>query len=221
MEVADLLGPAPLLSTENADNFNLLLKKLVDALMLRDVIEMIYIRRFVCEAWTVERYSRHAAVAIERRDHESLQNQCAKLQLARKLKQNRSSFAHAAPADIAALATLEENMTSVDTDVDEILKRKASELDHNRALEKTIELQRQLDCLIASATRRRDDALLHLELYREGLGMRVKEATDRIVDGEFREVVVRPIDGEAPPLMASDGEAINNVQPAMRDADAG
>jgi uncharacterized protein YhaN len=102
--------------------------------------------------------------------------------------QNRNTFANAVPADIAALATLEENVLSVDEDVDEILKRKASELDDNRALQGSIVFQEQLDRLITSATRRRDDALTQLETYRAGLGSQALAAEKQILDGEFQEV---------------------------------
>jgi hypothetical protein len=105
----------------------------------------------------------------------------AKVQKARKDKLDIGTFVHSTPRDIATLAAFAETP-------DEILTRKASESDYNRALDKCIELQMQLDSLMASATRRRNDALQQLEAYRVGLGARAKEVTDPILEGEFQEV---------------------------------
>lgn len=215
----ELFGPAPVLNSENANDFALLLEGVTAALMPQDIIEQIYIRRFVTETWIIERLSRHTAVAIERRYHERLryQQQRANFEKTNRIRSN-SSLANATPTDIAVLAVLEENVTLLDTDVDEILTRKASERDHNLALERSIELQGQLDSLIASATRRRDDALTQLELYRAGLGAQAKEVANQILDGEFEEV--GPMRLTATALVASDKQATDAGNMANGNADA-
>ena len=103
---ADLFGPAPVLSSENASNFRSLLDQVTAALKPRDVIELIYIRSFVQEVWTIERFRRYATVAIERRYQESLENMLyrAKFQKARKDNLDIRTFAHSTPRDIATLA---------------------------------------------------------------------------------------------------------------------
>ena len=181
--VDELFGPAPVLSTEDAGSFKLLFEKVAEALMPRDFIEMIYIRRFVCEVWLIERLGRHGTIAIERRYQESREQMLynARVQKARKDKLDVVTFVNTTPRDIATLAAFAETP-------DEILTRRATETDHNRAMEKNIELSEALDSLMDNAIRRRNDAMKQLEVHRVGLGARVKEVADRIVDVEFREV---------------------------------
>lgn len=92
--VDELFGPAPVLSTEDAGSFKLLFEKVAEALMPRDFIEMIYIRRFVCEVWLIERLGRHGTIAIERRYQESREQMLynARVQKARKDKLDVVTF---------------------------------------------------------------------------------------------------------------------------------
>jgi hypothetical protein len=197
-----LFGPAPILSSEEPERFEQSFTQLATALMLRDFIELLLLWHFACESWNLNRYTRHAAVAIERRHQEGLPQelQRARLQHAQKKEKIRAEIRSCRPADIAALAELEETIRSTADDMEEIHKRKASERDHNIAFEKSMAFQQQLDQLINSATRRRDDALAQLELYRAGLGARAKETADQILDGEYREVTDSSL--RAPDLLA-------------------
>ena len=72
--------------------------------------------------------------------------------------------------------------------VDQILERTPTELDHNRALEAAIGFIEQLDKLINSAATRRDDALEQLDLYQVGLGARLRQRSDQIIDAECNEI---------------------------------
>ena len=60
-------------------------------------------------------------------------------------------------------------MSSI-ADVDKILERTPTELEHNKALEDGIVFQEQLDRLINSSWARIEKILHHLEQYRAGLG---------------------------------------------------
>jgi hypothetical protein len=210
---ADLFGPAPVLSTEDAGKFQSLLQQVTAALKPLDVVELILIRSFVIEVWTIERLRRHATVAIDRRYQEDLEHMLyrAKVQKARKDGLDIRTFAHATPRDIATLAAFAETP-------EEILTRPATESDHNRALEKSIDLQMQLDTLMASATHRRSEALQQLELYRAGLAAQAKEVTDRIVEGEFQEVT--PVSAKPPILIATEAKADDRVESARSDGEA-
>ena len=94
----------------------------------------------------------------------------------------------AKPADIAALVALEDSFIDVLTDTDEIMERRASEFEHNRAFGQGIVFQERLDKLIASRVARRNDALRQLELYRAGLGQLAQNAASEILDAEFDEI---------------------------------
>jgi len=51
-----------------------------------------------------------------------------------------------------------------------------------------MDFQERLDRLINGATKRRNDALQLLEYYRTGLGRRLRELTDNIIDGNAVEL---------------------------------
>jgi hypothetical protein len=197
-----LFGPAPILSTENNDCFDILWDQVIATLKPRDIVELIYVRRFIIETWTVERLSRHATVAVERRYRENLEHLHLRAKLTQAGKVSRHPLANATPSDIAHLVVLEDYIGSVDTDLDQILTRKASELDHNRALERSIGFQESLDSLIANASRRRDDVLRQMELYRCGLGEQARQAVEQALEDVCKPVSLEP--KETPALAPSD-----------------
>ena len=55
------------------------------------------------------------------------------------------------PSEVADLLHLEEKVLQTPAEFDEILQRTPTELQHNRALEKSMLFQEQLDKLVASA----------------------------------------------------------------------
>jgi hypothetical protein len=84
------------------------------------------------------------------------------------------------PPDVAHLRHLEDTVLESLSDVEEILERTPTELDHNQALEKGIVFQVQLNKLIESATKRFNDALLLLEHYNEVVGQRLRRAAQKL-----------------------------------------
>ena len=83
-------------------------------------------------------------------------------------------------------------MTAVVSKVDQALEQTASEIDHNLALERSVEFREHLDRLIESETKRRNDALRQIELYRAGLGQSVSAVTKEVIDAEFKEITAKP-----------------------------
>jgi len=203
-QLRELFGPPPALASEEPERFEKLFIRLATSIKPQDFMELLLIWHFTCESWNLNRYARHATFSIERRRQEQLyfEAQRAKLQETRRLPRSGTTFANAVAADIAALANLEEKVLAVDEEVGEILDRKASERDHNLALQRSIVFQDQLDKLMNSATRRRNDALNQLEIYRTGLGAHAKELAEQILDGEFEEAI--PIKRNAPALLPPD-----------------
>jgi hypothetical protein len=101
---------------------------------------------------------------------------------------------------------LEDTVENTVNDVDAILDRPTAELDHARALEKSIVYHLQLDQLLNTAVARRDDALEQLERYRRGSGKRLRKASDEIIDVEFNDVAQESKD-PAPPLVPSNEDS--------------
>lgn len=214
-----LLGPAPILSTESVERFDQIFDQLIAALEPQDMVEGILIRDFAVPSWEINRNVRYRTLSLERSFKQSLdfQVQRIKSQNAKKqdLREKLAQTLAKTPADIAHLTQLESKVFSSDKDVDEILKRTPSELDHCHALEKTIDFHKDVEFLITSLTKRRNEALQMLELYRAGLGKRVDETMNKILDAEYQVVNDQPQRIESPSLVPSTipATAIDRNQP--------
>ena len=117
-ECKALFGPAPVLSTEDVAHFETIFDRVVECLDPRNMVELMYIRHFVCASWLVERYTRHGTVAIERHlqhyrealaQTASLREQQRQSQIAEKARAMAQS-----PSDIAQLLSLEEKALELD-----------------------------------------------------------------------------------------------------------
>jgi predicted DNA-binding protein (UPF0251 family) len=107
------------------------------------------------------------------------------------------------------MAQLKIVVMSSAEDVDDILQRTPKEIEHNKALEAGIVFEEQLDRLINSASKRRNDALQQLEVYRQGLWRYWREASDKIIDAEVAEIAEQP--KEVEPMVPNSGS--ENSQP--------
>jgi sulfur transfer complex TusBCD TusB component (DsrH family) len=205
-----LFGPPPVLSTENAENFQQILDRSLTCLESRDLIEVVLIRDFVVAAWEDNRYARHRAVAVERWHAQSLDAmaQQAKLQQARKEQfvRSKASDMGRQPADIGHLVELEGKVLDPIHSVRDILDRQPTERDHNRALEKGIAFLEQLDRLSNSATARRGGALRELDLYRRGLGALVSAVVDKVIDAACQELTAPSDQTSSLSLVPSESE---------------
>jgi hypothetical protein len=210
-----LYGSRPVLSTEEPKQFDELFERMVSCLKPRDTVELILVRHFVYALWEIERLTRYGTVSIERWYRQSLQLQAQqeKLLNARKeaLAQRDAEKNYTKPADIAGLVALEDRVYEVVSDTDEIMKRRATEFEHNRAFEKGILFQQQLDKLIASRIARRNDALRQLEQYRAGLGQLAQKTANEILDAEFEEIKSQLEPRAAPSLAPAEESAPNDV----------
>jgi hypothetical protein len=127
-------------------------------------------------------------VAVERWYQQSLefQAQRAKAQSARKetLANSLAERMTQRPPEVANLLHLEGKVLDSAAEIDEILLRTPTELQHNRALEKSMLFQEQLDKLIASATKRFNETLELFEHYREGLGQRLRRVAEEVLKAD-------------------------------------
>jgi hypothetical protein len=209
---ARALLPAPsILSTESAVEFELLFDKLLACLKAQDALEAMLIRDLAETSWELHRYGRLRGLSFERSFKQSLdfQVQRMKAQQARKQKQVGTLAEHATqkPADIAEVAYLERKLMDSPTDMVEILKRTPTELDHARALEKHLSFHKDVELILASISRRRNEALRLLDLYRAGLGKRVDEAVKEIIDAEPE------VDGQQPVQLLASPSAVPSSDP--------
>ncbi len=191
-EFSALLGSAPVLTTESENNYTEIWQKLVESIAPADFMELLLVRQVQNETWKIMRYSRHQTIAIERRfrQSEEFQTRRRNEQLVKRnaLAEQFAEKTGRPASEFSQLLRLENVVSSVLEEVDDILERTPSEFDHNHALEQGIVFEEQLDRLINSALRRRNDALEQLEIYRHGLGKRWRDISDGIIDAEMTEI---------------------------------
>ena len=206
-ELEALSGPPPVLRSEDAELYDQIRACFLDCFAPEDIVQWYLVDRLVESAWLVKRYSRHQTVAVERWYRQSLEFQAQRMKLQNARKERRTSNLadkmRQTPADVAHLQDLEDTILESITDVDELLERTPTELEHNRALEKGIIFHEQLDKLTSSATKRFNETLMLLEHYNEGLGHRLRQAAQKLLqpsDGQQSENCLRQIEA---PLIGS------------------
>ena len=87
------------------------------------------------------------------------------------------------------MVSLERKALEADSDIAEILNRTPTEMEHNRALEKSIAFQLQLETLLNGATRRFNETLVLFDHYSEGLGTRLRQAAEALIEAESKSVI--------------------------------
>jgi hypothetical protein len=186
-----LLGPAPVLRTEDPELYDKFRAYFMGCLAPEDVVQWYLVDRLVENAWLIKRYSRHQTLAVERWYRQSLEFQAQRMKLQKERKENRTSFLadkmSGTPADLAHLQYLEHTILETVSDGEEIFERTPTELEHNRALGNGIVFHEQLDKLTSSATKRFNETLVLLEHYNEGLACRLRRAAQKLLAPSCRE----------------------------------
>jgi hypothetical protein len=206
-----LLPPVPVLAIESLQQFERMFDQLVETLKCQDMVELIQIRDFALAAWEEARYTRHRVVAFDRKfkavvagevpDHRdpNVHQKAVAERLAKYLAYR--------PQDVGQLVELEAKVMEVADDVSAILKRTPAELAYNKALEYDINLHKDLEFLITSIRKRRNDALEMLDRYRQGLGKRAEQTMTEILDAEFNLVPEQLAENEFPQIEPSSAQA--------------
>ncbi len=225
-ELSALLGEPPVLSSENAEDYNLMWQKLIECCMPADLMELLLVRQIQNENWTIIRFHRHQTLAVERRFRETngflaerrkdlkAKKRALAEEIARKSGQPMTGY--------SKLIELDDTIMSTLRDLEEIDARQPSELEHNRALEQGIVFQEHIDRLLNSAHKRRNDALHWLDLYRHGSGQHCREISDQIIIAEATEITPLPGTTEAAAqhseTSAENGPtSVQNVRTSARD----
>jgi hypothetical protein len=104
-ELRALLGPPPVLRTENQEHYEKIFEQLAEVWQPRDFMEVILLKEFADAIWLLIRYQRHQTLLIERRYRQKLETQAqrARLEQARRrlVVQARAEQTKSTPVDIA------------------------------------------------------------------------------------------------------------------------
>jgi len=180
----------PVLSTEPGEKFGKLFIEVAKSCGAKDIVDLILARRIADSAWQYGRYTRHGTVLIERRYRQSAEFQ-AQQDKERKQRRQAAARKHAENIgrpdnELAQLNELDEIADLSIEDFDKLLERNPTELDHNRALEASLESQERLDRLANSAVTRMDDALELSGQYQAS--RRARPAANATIDAEYHEI---------------------------------
>jgi hypothetical protein len=204
-----LFGPPPVLSSENIEYYDAMWNQLTAYITPIDIVELMLVRNLVDATWELQRYVRHRTLSVERRfrkSREFQQKRAENIKNRREEEIRRLAQKMGVPADdFLRMCQLDSEMDQIAVDIDEIFERIPTELEHASALESAIEYHEQLERLINGAQRRRDNALRLLDLFRSGLGQRLREASDRII-GDANKVSEESIPQIEAPSIVPDAE---------------
>lgn len=219
--LADLkrwFGPPPVLSSENQQAYTEITERLVEAYMPEDILEMMLIRQLVDSNWEIVRCTRHKPLAVDRKLLEQREFQVKRARKLAELREARTrerAERNSQPA--TQLDRINELIDKVETsvlDVDKILDQPPVELDHARAMEEAFGYLERLDRQITIAIARRNNALELLDLYRDGLGTRLREASARMIEREVGGVYEAFVPEGDPiaAILAEEFEAVPSIE---------
>jgi hypothetical protein len=210
VELKQLFGPPPVLSSEDPKAYDAMWARILESLKTSDFIEQMLSKDLTDATWEMKRYSRHKALVIERQYREQQEmeeaEEAEETEEAEQLEGSAQESEQATAVEGEQIEQVEgvkqagapttqfERMLelaavvdSVVPDCDEIIAGPVDELEYAAALESTINYYKRLDRLYSVAMARRDDVLQQLDFYRQGLGRHLRQVSNDIIEGEFIE----------------------------------
>jgi len=207
VDMKALLPPVPVLATESLEQFEKIFDQLIASLNCSDMVEMIYIRDFAVAAWEEARYTRHRVVAFDRKFEDVVAGEVPAERdpnvRQKAVAERLAEYLANRPRDIGHLVELEDKVMEAYDDVTALLKRTPAELAYNKALERNIDFHKDLEFLIASIRKRRNEAIETLDYYRQSLSKRAEQIMADILDAEFNLVTNQAGENQLPQVASS------------------
>jgi hypothetical protein len=206
VDMKALLPPLPVLATESLEQFEKIFDQLIASLKCQDMVELIHIRDFAVAAWEEARYTRHRVVAFDRKFKDVVAGEVSDYDpnvRQKAVAERLAEYLANRPRDIGHLVELEDKVMEAYDDVTALLKRTPAELAYNQALERNIDFHKDLEFLIASIRKRRNEALESLDYYRQSLGKRAEQIMADILDAEFNLVPNQAGENQLPQVASS------------------
>jgi hypothetical protein len=178
--LVQLFGPPPVLSSEDIGSYQEIMARLLEEFAPRDFMGQLLIKELTDSNWEVMRYCRHVTLLMERRLRDRLEFQAQ--------RRHKAAPGKEAPAQQPAepngkpSTEPEDVLEGLIADVDAILLEPAAARDHLRALEVGLVCYEHLNKLRVTAIARRNKVLERIERYRTGLGHRLRQVSDKIIE---------------------------------------
>jgi hypothetical protein len=219
-----LMGEPPVLSSEDRAHFEELFRLTAAAFKPRNMIDVMNVWYSVCASWSINRYNRHATVAIERHTLQMRANDAERARLRQLRASNREAIEArkltGSPADIADAVRLHENFDNRIEDADRIFERSDLERDHNKSLLAMLDSQEKLNRLIISQTAIKNESFRQTELCRIGFGELDSEDTQNVIEGECKAITGPPHEAEVSSIVPADDAASHDIEPQNRSEPA-
>jgi hypothetical protein len=197
-----LFGPPPVLSSESIQAYEEAMTLLLGSFLPQDFMEQLLIKEVGDSTWEAARYARHKTLQMERRFRARLAHQAQRRQVAAERKMSPAET----PAEQNGKPPTdpEDVLAGLVEQIDGIVVRPATELEHARALEVGIVYHQHLDKAHLTALARRDKALEQLERYRDGLGRLLRQVSDQIIEAHANVADVQGGQVTAPPISSDE-----------------
>jgi hypothetical protein len=219
-----LLGEPPVLGSEDRAHFEELFRLTAAAMKPRNMIDVLNLWHSVCASWFINRYNRHATVAIERHTLQIQANDAERARLRRLRASNHEAIEArkltGSPADIVDAVRLHENFDNRIEDADRIFEHSDLERDHNKSLLVMLDSQEKLNRLVISQTAIKNESYRQFELCQMGIGELAGEDTQNVIEGECKEITGPPHEAEASSIVPVENAGSHDVEPQNRSEPA-
>jgi hypothetical protein len=198
-EIWELLGPPPVLSTEDTNKYEKALLGFAQCVRPKDFIEWMWVRDLADERLEIQR-QRVFKIRLVEEAHKAKLTRTTAVTEARLVSEvwglcvTARSVLSPNPLKTKLKAEREKKLQA---DIDKLvaesekklalLNKLPTDADYASALKDWIVFYEQADKLQSTAQKRFDAILEQLDRHREGLGRRLRQVSDDIIDGEFEE----------------------------------
>lgn len=207
VELWELFGKPPVLSSESADAYQKLVTEYLVQYKPTNVLQLRALREAVDADWEILRCTRHRTVMVERYFRKEADEMIFLLQKANEPRKKEIDRIDQYGRDETKKHQLETLIQATEANIAKIRQGHGNELDHNRILQQGAPFLDRLDDWQNSAMARRAVAmqLIEYSLARTDIG------DQKIIDAQYQEVEKRQIQPTASPPIAPAEAPIHDV----------
>ena len=228
-EIRDLLGPAPVLSSEDPKRYERILNNLAQCVQPRDIIEWMLVRDLTDERWEIERLRRfkHQLVEEVYGVHAARTTAVIEAGFVTEVWGLCATARGVLTGEQLEPAVKTKREQQLDADINNLTTKTGKQLvrvnkaptsaDFARVTEQWLLSYERIEKLERAAQCAFDGVLEQIERHREGLGLLLRKA-EQIIEGEFKEVPSSLSPDEVPPPASSPAMIEPTPSPSERSA---